>query len=60
MTNAQLFFALVGVMVAQAGALKLYMDAKIDPVKKQVDFLVHYVVEHSERIAILEERTKQK
>lgn len=60
MSTTQLFFALVAVMIAQAGALKLYIDTKIDPVKKQVDFLVHYVVEHSERIAALEERTKPK
>lgn len=62
MTNEQVFFAIAGLQVALIGLLagffKYYLDAKIDPVAKQVDLLVHYMIEHQGKIARLEERTK--
>ena len=42
------------------GAFKLYLDAKTDPIKKQVDLLVNYMILHEGKIAMLEERTKGK
>jgi hypothetical protein len=61
-TIEQLFFALAGLIVtlqiAQAGFFKYYIDAKIDPLTKQVDLLVKYMVDHESRISRLEERTK--
>ena len=64
MNNNQMFFALVGVMLTlfalAMGFIKYYIDAKIDPVAKQVDLLVQYMVEHQGKIATLEERTKLK
>lgn len=58
MTNTQLFFAIVGVFAAQTTLLTLYINAKIDPVKDQVNLLVQYMVSHEGRIAVVEERTK--
>lgn len=62
MSTTQLFFSLVGVMVTLGGALaaafKLYLDAKVDPIKEQVDLLVQYMILHEGKIATLEERTK--
>ncbi|MET1083293.1 MAG: hypothetical protein ABWY12_09645 [Burkholderiales bacterium] len=62
MTTEQMFFALGGLMVtlqiAQAGFFKYYIDAKLEPVAKQVDLLVKYMVDHESRISRLEERTK--
>jgi hypothetical protein len=62
MTTIQLFFSLIGVMVtlgiAFTGFLKYYIDAKIDPISKNVDTLVQYMVSHEGRIGRLEERTK--
>jgi hypothetical protein len=68
MTNTQLFFSLLGVLVAIFGSqtimLKMYMDAKIDgkidPLAKQVDLLVQYMISHEGRLATLDERTKGK
>ena len=60
MTNNQLFFALLTVLFAMGGAFKLYLDAKTDPIKKQVDLLVNYMILHEGKIAMLEERTKGK
>lgn len=59
MTTNQLFFALTGVIVTVAGALKIYIDSKVDPIAKNVEMLVHYMVQHSERISVLEEKTKK-
>lgn len=43
MTTYQLFYSLCGVIVAANGILatlfKLYLDAKIDPIKEQVAYL---------------------
>ena len=58
MSINQLFFALVGVMAMFAGFFKYYLDAKVDPVAKNVDQLVHFMMDHHDRIARLEERTK--
>lgn len=59
MTNInQLFFSIVGLLVIFGGAFKLYLDVKIDPIKKQVDLLVNYMIMHEGKIATLEERTK--
>lgn len=58
MTNEQVFFALTGVVAALGGFMKYYLDAKIDPVAKQVDTLAKYMVDHESRISKLEERTK--
>lgn len=63
MSNNQLFFSLVGVLVALFGilitAFKLYLDAKADPIKEQVDLLVQYMILHEGKIATLEERTRK-
>lgn len=64
MSNIQLFLSLSGVLVAlfasQIVMVKMYVDAKIDPIAKQVDLLVQYMIDHEGRIASLEERTKGK
>jgi hypothetical protein len=61
-TTTQLFFSMAGLFItmfiAGTGFLKYYIDAKIDPVAKNVDTLVQYMVSHEGRIARLEERTK--
>jgi ABC-type lipoprotein release transport system permease subunit len=64
MTTNQLFFAILGTFLGVVGLLIgvviKYMDAKIDPIGKQVDILVQYMISHEGRISILEERTKNK
>jgi hypothetical protein len=58
-----MFVALLAVMLTLFSAfyklLKDYMDAKIDPIPQAVLELRKYMVEHSERISTLEERTKK-
>jgi len=44
--------------IASVGFLKYYIDAKIDPIAKNVDMLVQYMISHEGKIATLEERTK--
>jgi len=62
MSTNQLFFAQVSVMITLFGLamafFKYYIDAKIDPVAKQVDMLVQYMILHEGKIVTLEERTK--
>jgi hypothetical protein len=62
MTTTQLFFALAGLMLTLfglfAGFFKYYLDAKIDPLAKQVDKLIDYMVLHQGKIERLEARTK--
>ena len=58
MTTNQLFFALMGVLLALAGLLKWYIDAKIDPVGADVRRLIDYMMLHEGKLARLEERTK--
>lgn len=71
MTTVQLFFALTGTYIAVVGLLVGILikyldarlgqiDAKLDPIKEQVDLLVQYMISHEGRIATLEERTKGK
>jgi hypothetical protein len=68
MTNTQLFLSLLGVLVALFGSqiimVKMYVDAKIDgkidPLSKQVDLLVQYMIAHEGKIAVLEDRSKGK
>ena len=57
MTNAQVFFAIAGLITGQTIFVKMYIDAKIDPLKEQVDLLVQYMISHEGRISRLEERT---
>lgn len=58
MSNNQLFFSLVGVLIALFTFMKYYLDAKIDPVKQQVDKAIDYLILHEGKISRLEERTK--
>jgi hypothetical protein len=58
-TNAQLFFAIAGLLTGQTAILILYINAKIDPVREQVGTLVQYMVSHEGKIGVLEERTKK-
>ena len=62
MTNEQVFFGIAGIMVtlfiAFGGFFKYYLDAKVDPVSKNVDQLVHFMMDHHDRLARVEERTK--
>jgi len=66
LTNIQLFLSLLGVIVAVFGSqlvmVKMYVDAKIDgkidPLAKQVDLLVQYMISHEGRLSKIEERTK--
>jgi hypothetical protein len=58
MTTTQLFFAIAGLLVGQTGILVVYINAKTEPILRQVDTLVQYMVSHEGKIARLEERTK--
>ncbi|MGH9343728.1 MAG: hypothetical protein ACRD19_08205 [Terriglobia bacterium] len=62
MSNGQLFFALAALMLTltalSTGFLKYYIDAKVDPVAKQVSETVQYMILHEGKIATVEERTK--
>jgi hypothetical protein len=52
---AGLLITLFGLAI---GFFKYYIDAKIDPVAKNVDMLVQYMISHEGKIARLEERSK--
>jgi hypothetical protein len=60
MTTTELF-QIAGLMTVQTGAiltvLILYINAKIDPVKEQVDLVVQYMITHEGKIAVLEDRS---
>ena len=62
MTDAQLFFAMAGLMVTLFGLaiafFKYYIDAKIDPLTRNVYTLVRYMVSHEGKISLLQEKTK--
>jgi len=58
LTNNQLLLSIAGLILAVGAWLKLYIDAKIDPVSKNVDMLVQYMISHEGKISKLEERTK--
>jgi len=55
MNNENLFFAILGSFIAVNsilfGVIKLYVDAKIDPIKDDVKTLVQYMILHEEKIA---------
>ncbi len=57
MTNNQMFLALAALYLSGLGFLKYYIDAKIDPIAKDVAMLVQYMISHEGRIARLEEKT---
>jgi hypothetical protein len=60
MTNFQLITILLStaaMLTGQTTILILYINMRIAPIEKQINFLVQYMVEHSERIARLEEKT---
>ena len=54
MTTTQLFFSIAGLMSAQTMVLVLYINAKVDPLKGQVDSLIGFMVNHEGRIGKLE------
>lgn len=62
MNSNQLILSIAGLLLTQTiailGFIKYYIDAKIDPVSKQVDLLVQYMIQHEGKIAKLEERNK--
>jgi len=58
LTNNQLLLSIAGLILAVGAWLKWYIDAKIDPVSKNVDMLVQYMISHEGKISKLEERTK--
>lgn len=62
MTTTTVFFSIAGLMLTlfgiTLGFFKYYIDAKIDPISKNVDILVQYMISHEGKIARLEERTK--
>jgi hypothetical protein len=57
----QVFFSVAGLLVTLFGLgiafFKYYIDAKLDPIGKNVDMLVQYMISHEGKIARLEERT---
>jgi hypothetical protein len=52
MTNNQLFFALVTVLVAGFGFVKYYIDAKIDYVDAKLDPIKSYIAVKIDPIAL--------
>jgi type IV secretory pathway component VirB8 len=54
MSNVQLFFSIAGLFSAQTIVLVLYINAKIDPLQKQVHSLIGFMVNHEGRIGKLE------
>lgn len=58
MSNTQVFLAIAGLIITLAGLAKFYVDAKIDPLAKNVDRLIDYLILHEGKIARLEERNK--
>ena len=62
MNSNQLILSIAGLLLTQTiailGFIKYYIDAKIDPVSRQVDLLVQYMIQHEGKIAKLEERNK--
>jgi hypothetical protein len=62
MSNVQLFSSIaslfLGLMSAQTVVLVMYINAKIDPLQKQVDSLIGFMVNHEGRIGKLEGRAQ--
>lgn len=63
MTPTQVFFATSGLMLTLFGLavafFKHYIDAKTDPIARDVSALVSYMVSHEGKISRLEERTRK-
>jgi uncharacterized protein (DUF486 family) len=61
MTTDQGVLSVAGLLVTLFGLgiafFKYYIDAKLDPIGKNVDMLVQYMILHEGKIARLEERT---
>jgi len=64
MTTNQLYFAmtttLIAIMGLVVGLFYKYLDARFTAIDNQLKFVVDHVIDHIERIAKLEERTKDK
>jgi hypothetical protein len=64
MTTNQLFFAMATLFIAVFGIFSTmfykYVDKQFDNITGQLKFLVDNAINHGERIAKLEERTKNK
>ena len=58
MTQLTILLPMAAMFIALGGFLKYYIDAKIDPVRDQVNLLVQYMIQHEGKISRLEERTK--
>lgn len=73
MTINELFFAISGLFLTVffgfAAGFKLYLDAKVDPIKEQMeirfnivdkklDFLLEHFTDHESRLSKQEEKTK--
>lgn len=58
MNQLTLLIPIAVMLIALGGFLKYYIDAKIDPISKNVDMLVQYMIQHEGKISRLEERTK--
>ncbi len=54
----ELFFSIAGLFSAQTIVLVLHINAKIDPLQKQVDSLIGFMVNHEGRIGKLEGRAQ--
>jgi outer membrane murein-binding lipoprotein Lpp len=50
--------AKVDTISAKIDGVSKNLDAKVDPIGRNVDQLVHFMMDHHDRIARLEERTK--
>lgn len=59
MSINQLAGLMITLFIAGVGFIKYYLDAKIDPLREQINLLVNYMIEHQGKIATLEERTKK-
>jgi len=68
MTNIQLFFAIAGVFITTFGLVfgvfaslsHKYLEAKFTAIDNQLKFITDHIVLHIDKIARLEERTKDK
>ncbi len=54
MSSVQLLVLIAGLMSAQTVVLVLHINAKIDPLQKQVGSLIAFIVNHEGRIGKLE------
>ena len=56
MTNLQLFFAIVGVMSAEIAVVLAFTFHGFSDLKRQINRLSQYMVDHEGRISALEDR----